>query len=488
MKIIKYITFTLLVAFAAASCHDFLDINDDPNNPSSVGAALTLPAAELNIATTLNADYAVVGGLWAQHWTQSHVASQYRDEDRYAINRLDYQTAWVEMFAGALVDLKRIEEEAVATGNWNLNLMAVSLTAYGTQVMVDWYDQIPYSEALQGESGGFAPHFDSGESVYADLLARLEAALAQDFTGAGVAQVRSDFIFGHLDKDGQIEAWKQFANTLRLKMWLRQTKVNNAGAQAAIAGLLAEDNFLTQDAKIDIFVDLPNQSNPIYESNNRQLNVKTNLRGSRTLISWLQEYGDPRLDAYFIPGSGGHYGLWQGWFEATPAEVPEQAPDVAILSPTRPVYFFSLDEVYFLLAEAHARYGNGGSAATFYESAVNAACSRVGTDCSALLAGDYAYPNGNLQQNLEAIMMQKWASMVDRGYEAFWDQNRTGIPAVSNLPTFDANTVPGQLTYAVAGVTGGLFPKRLIWPDNERNANANTPAEVPLTEPVWWAK
>lgn len=488
MKFIKYTVFTLLVAFGAASCHDFLDVNEDPNNPSSVGAALTLPAAEMNIAVSLNADYAVVGGLWAQHWTQSHVASQYRDEDRYAINRLDYQTAWQEMFAGALVDLKRIEQEAVSTGNWNLNLMAVSLSAYVNQIMVDWYDQIPYSEALQGETGNFAPVFDNGEAVYASELARLEAALAQDFSGPGVAQIRSDFIFGHLDRAGQIAAWTQFANTLRLKMWLRQTKVNNGGAQTAISALLAEDNFLTQDAKLDVFSDLPNQSNPIYESNNRQLNVKTNLRGSRTLISWLQENGDPRLDAYFTAGTGGHFGLWQGWFDAPVADVPEQAPDVAILSPTRPVYFFTLDEVYFLLAEAHARYGNGGSAAANYEDAVNAACTRVGTNCSGLLGGVYAYPNGSLQENLEAIMMQKWASMVDRGYEAFWDQNRTGIPAVSSLPAFDPNVVPGQLTYAVAGVTGGLFPKRLVWPDNERNSNANTPTEVPLTTPVWWAE
>ena len=109
MKNILSSLLTLLLLMSLVSCDDFLDINDDPNNPSSVPATLSLPSAEMKIATTLGADYAVVGGLWAQHWTQSHVASQYRDEDRYALNRLDYQNAWTELYAGALTDLKKIQ-------------------------------------------------------------------------------------------------------------------------------------------------------------------------------------------------------------------------------------------------------------------------------------------------------------------------------------------------------------------------------------------
>lgn len=490
MKNIILYLFACLLVISVTSCNDFLDINDDPNNPSSVPATLTLPSAQMKIATTMSVDYAVVGGLWAQHWTQSHVASQYRDEDRYALTRLDYQVAWTELYAGALIDLAKIEAEAEATENWNLHLQAVSLTAFTYQLLVDWYDAIPYSDALSGESGVIAPAFVPGDVVYADLLSRLDDALSKDFSGDGVSQIPSDFLFGDESEAEQINSWIQFANTLKLKLWLRQTKVNNAGAQAAITTLLANGNFLDEDAKVDVFSDLPDKSNPLYESNVRQLNVATNLRGSRTLISWLQENGDPRLDALFLPGTSGHFGLWQGWFEATPAEVPEQAPDVAILSPTRPVYFFSLDEVYFLLAEAHARYGDAGTAEDYYNQGVIQACARVGTDCSDLVApgGVYEYPNGSLAENLNAIIYQKWVSLVDRGYEAFWDHKRTGIPAVSAFPAFSDEVIPGTFTYAVAGTTGGIFPMRLIWPENERNTNQNIPAEVPLTEPVWWAR
>ena len=491
MKNILSSFFTLLLLMSLVSCDDYLDINDDPNNPSSVDPALVLPSAQIKIATTLGADYAVVGGLWAQHWTQSHVANQYRDEDRYAINRLDYQNAWTELYAGALSDLKKIEIASTASGNWNLNLQAVCLQAFTFQILADWYDSVPYTEALGGEGGVTSAHFTPGPAIYADLIARLDAALAQDFSGNGVTQISSDFVFGSLSETDQINAWKDFANTMKLKLWLRQTKVNNGGAQNAISTMLTNGTtFLAQDAKVDVFTDLPDKSNPLYESNVRQLNVATNIRGSRTLISWLVENADPRVDAYFTAGSGGHYGLWQGWFDASTSQVPEAQVDVATLSATKPIYFFSADEVEFMLAEANARYGDAGAAKTHYDAGVTGSCTRVGTDCSALVdaGGAYEYPNGSLNENITAIITQKWASLVDRGYEAFWDQNRTGVPAISAFPAFDDNVIPGTFTYAVAGATNGLFPKRLVYPEIERNSNINIPPEVAITEPVWWAQ
>ena len=147
MKNIFASLFGLLLVMSVVSCDDYLDINDDPNNPSSVPATLTLPAAQITIATTIGCDYAVVGGLWAQHWTQSHVASQYRDEDRYDLTLLDYQVSWSELYAGALIDLRKIEAEAVSTGNWNLNLQAVCLTAFTYQLLVDWYSDVPYAQS-----------------------------------------------------------------------------------------------------------------------------------------------------------------------------------------------------------------------------------------------------------------------------------------------------------------------------------------------------
>jgi len=37
-------------------------------------------------------------------------------------------------------------------------------------------------------------------------------------------------------------------------------------------------------------------------------------------------------------------------------------------------------------------------------------------------------------------------------------------------------------------VIGDNYPKRLVFPDLERSTNKNTPAQVPITTPVWWGK
>jgi hypothetical protein len=46
--------------------------------------------------------------------------------------------------------------------------------------------------------------------------------------------------------------------------------------------------------------------------------------------------------------------------------------------------------------------------------------------------------------------------------------------------------VPGQIVYSKNGITNGLFPKRLIFPDLETSRNVNAPADEPLTAKVWW--
>ena len=70
--------------------------------------------------------------------------------------------------------------------------------------------------------------------------------------------------------------------------------------------------------------------------------------------------------------------------------------------------------------------------------------------------------------------------------EAFFEKNRTGYPKTSPVYSTDAAYVFGHFVYAKNGVTNGLFPKRLIFPDLETSKNANAPADKPLTEKVWW--
>jgi hypothetical protein len=144
-----------------------------------------------------------------------------------------------------------------------------------------------------------------------------------------------------------------------------------------------------------------------------------------------------------------------------------------------------------------AGYATGNDQA-LYESGVTAAFAKYGLDASSFLTGAYAYPTaGTFEQKQQAIIMQKWISFVgSEGIESFFETNRTHYPPAADPSvryilsasdhTLYNNWNGGELMYSVDGATGGLFPKRLLFPNSERTTNPNTPAEQPITKKVWW--
>ena len=337
------------------------------------------------------------------------------------------------------------------------------------------YGSIPYDEASNGSI--LTPHFNTGEEVYDSMIADLDDALSRDLsTSTGSNPAADDLIYG-----GDMDSWTKFANTLKLKVYMRQTNssrvaIANAGIQQMIT---AGVQFLDTDAAMTQFVDEINQSNPLYEYVVRRLNVATNLRMSRTLSSFLIDNSDPRKGQYYGSGNA----LNQGDFNSTSSGIA-----VVTLSPLTPVFLLSKEESLFLQAEAMERYNGGTGAQALYEAAVSANFARYSLTPGTLLSGAYAYPTaGTFDQKLESIITQKWvASFPGNGFEAFFETNRTGYPRISTVPQTDAGYVSGQLAYAANGVTAGLFPKRLVYPLSERNANPNCPTLVPITTAVWW--
>ena len=71
-----------------------------------------------------------------------------------------------------------------------------------------------------------------------------------------------------------MDKWVAFANTLKLKIFLRQQNARPQVAESGINDLLNSGaDFLDVDAAMTQFEDAPNKSNPLYESNERQLNT-----------------------------------------------------------------------------------------------------------------------------------------------------------------------------------------------------------------------
>jgi hypothetical protein len=437
----KTILFGLLsLLLLVTACKKALDINQDPNNPSldQGNPRLVFPAAAMATAGMEGGDIAILGGMWSEYFTQSALANQYKFIDAYDVKSTDLNTQYSGLFTGGLKNFQFVIDKAKDAQDWNSYLMGEVMKAYTAGLLVDLYDKMPYSEALGGSSN-LNPHFDNGDAIYADLIAGIDSAMTKDFTASSnSAPGTSDLVFG-----GDMDKWKRFANTMELKLYLRMVNMNETAAQSGIQRLYTNGaEFLQSDAGIFGFTDVPGQDNPLYEQNIRQLNTPNNLRASRTFVSWLEEKNDPRIVSYF--GTNAPNSIHQGDYLGTDPTYASAA--VFIQSPTDPVIFISAAESYFLQAEARERYFSGDQAGSLYNQGVLASFVSVGQDGSSFITGAYKYPTGSLEQKIEAIVTQKWASFAYGVHfiEGFFRKTKNRLPRYQSCLLNRCSYVSGQ--------------------------------------------
>lgn len=491
------IIFVIFLVLTLASCKKWLDVNHDPNYPASVGIEDVLPSGISSVSYVMGGKYQVLGALWSEHWTQSPGASQYAGIDEYNINSSSFDVyQFGELYAGALKAFEFVKTESEKQQEWNYYLISNVMQAYTFQVLADLYDEIPFSEALQGDVGIMTPHFEKGQDIYDSLIVRIDNALSKNLNNNNLKNPEErDLIF-----DGDMSQWKKFANTLKLKIYLRQSEVNPEISKQGVQKLYAEKaEFLTTDAKMVAFQDITGRRNPLYETEMIFSGGNPNLILSRTLHSYLQNNSDfDRLDKMFnIPENGGPFkSLEQGNFYAPGEPSGTNSADYSkpIMNATDPVYLMSSSESYFLQAEAMILYnvGSYASAKTAYENGIKASYERLllSDDIAATFySGPYKFPSEGspMETIIKSIIVQKWVALAGiQSLETFFEHNRTHYPENSSFTADNADYIPGTFTVSVNNVTSGRFPKRLIFPESEISGNPNTPPIEPVWTPIWW--
>jgi len=449
-----------------SSCSSSLfDINNDPNNPADVVPGLVMPAAQAGNAFVLGGYYLNLGSFWSQQYAQSPSGSQWAEWESYNITEQDFDRQFTTIYSGCLLDYQYIRNKTAPAANWKYYTIATLLQAYTFQTMADLYDQVPFTEALQGVKF-VQPHYESGEVIYDSLLARIDDAKAKDFTiSSNETPGGNDLIFG-----GDMSLWTKFANTLKLKIYLRYTEVDGGSAnnryKTQIQALLAENNFLNSDAKFSAFTTGQTTSNPFYNTFVDRLGGNVIL--NTTLGTFLKNANDGRLQAMFNASvTGANYNGVAAGQSTVLSGVTINNYATPKITATTPVYFFTKEESLFLQAEAQERYGSTATAQTLFTAGVNASLVANG-----LASGSVTYAYNGIQ----SIIEQKWVASVNkRSIEAFFDLNRTGYP---NFLSESVSTV----------LNPGEKPKRLFFAQTEQQTNANTPTRVPLTTKVWWGK
>ena len=333
--------------------------------------------------------------------------------------------------------------------------------------ITDAYGDIPYSEvATSFEDIILYPKYDTQESVYMDMFKELkEAAEALTNSDAQKSFGAADVLFG-----GDPDSWKRFANSLRLRLALRVSYVDESLARANIGEVFSSNLITTnvQNAVVTSEVadsaDLSN-TNPLYQQViNGNPGAGSSVSAGLALVENLLNTNDPRLSIYLEPNLNGDY--IGGAINLSPDE-KAQYPQSAKWSQyfRDAIYNFNViqaSEVNFLKAEAVLKGFQPGNANTFYQNGITLAMEQYGvdpTDIASFLASSTGTLAGTEEQQLEMIITQKYLALMGDSYEAYAEHRRTGYPRewIGSQPAAEVNNA---------------LPRRLPYPIIEYNLNA----------------
>jgi hypothetical protein len=519
MRYTYYIFIFISLAILETACNDYLDVNTNPNQATSAAPELILPQALTATANTLNT-FNTYGSQIGGYAANAGGYGGFNELVTYSYTSGNYSGLWTSVYDN-LEDYQYIIDNSTDEEHYYFNASASIMKAYEYQLLVDAYNNIPYTDALKG-ANSLSPAFDDAASVYADLAVQLDNAISSIDKGlslessGGVKKLgSSDVLFA-----GDMVKWKQLANTIKLRLLVRGN-----GKVTFSTTSFSNDGFLSVDALID----------PGFSRDNNKQNPAWNTwaysyTGGAATKSWIPTkfimafYDGTKLtDAkrgaaiyYQYPSTGTNQLGNEGnevpscptgsfWYPSSERTGTSAGNTTGVLKgPDAGYPLFTAAESYFLQAEAAVKGIVSGNAKTLFNSGINASFSYLYMLPSGTISGDddgdaSAYISANsssylvnfdlattTDQQVEAIITQKYIALnFVHSHEGWNEYRRTGYPVVSGTgatSTF-ASTV-SQSTRA------DRLPSRILYPATEIAYNgANVPQGInTFTSLIFWAK
>lgn len=406
--------------------------------------------------------------------------------------------------------------------------------------VTDYWGPIPYFKA---GVGAISVPYDAQDLIYDDFLKRLASAVTILKSQTGTPFGAFDLIYS-----GDIDKWIKFANTLRLRLAMRISKVDAARAQSEAEAAVTSGVMTSVDD--DAFIKRSNKG-----GDGNGLSIMSpwgEFRMSAAMESALTGYNDPRLGEYFQPAivTGTYEGLRNGLSIADlglPANgannlshVGTRFSNVALVDNpdydgtnnklvevTNPGLGLELHsnvmhaaEAYFLRAEGALNGWNmGDTPANLYNKGIDMSMAQWGIADGVAIAAYKAstatpiapndatqnvpgvaspavngipvlYDGANATIAREQIAMQKWLALFPNGMEAWADYRRQRLPHLYNF----ANTDNTDINLS----DPNSYMRRITFLVQERNRNkAGVDIGVSIlggetldkvTTPLWWDK
>lgn len=315
-----------------------------------------------------------------------------------------------------------------------------------TQQQVDLHGDIPWSQAgmLSTNGGDYTisySKFDKAADIYTAMLDDLKSISTELSNYTLPAAVVSSFKTQDLVNSGNVDLWKKYCNSLRLRMLTRVGKASQFSARATqeineILGNPTKFPVLASNAD-NIQIDIFNNASDVNARGFRDAieSWNNNIAG-KVMIDHMLNNADPRLPFMFEPGAGANgafIGLDQSLTSAVQssqiAGTPANPSKIAIYNRSTysrnqnfPGILITASEVDFLKAENQLNSGNATAAKASFEKAIKESIElqislrnisndgTVAKPTAPTTAQTTAYINkiGWGTNNLQLIAMQKW--------------------------------------------------------------------------------
>lgn len=463
---------------AMGACDKIKDFGNTNVAPGDISKPV-LSALLTNVESSIGGYAASTrGGLYAQLFSET----QYTDVSLYSLPQLDFGSE----YTGNLFDLQTIINDGT---NNNMVQVARILKSYIFWTVTDRWGDVPYTEALKGSRT--PPKFDTQETIYKGILAELTSAAGSFNT---TSAIQGDIING-----GSVDKWKKMANSLRMLVSLRLSKVYPGGSDYAAtqfkAALADAGGSIASNAD-NIVIQYPGGAafrNPWYNT----YDGRKDYAESKTMTDMLAALGDGRAQVFggasetagnSTPSTVGFpYGVKRATAEAFSGANPTWARILRgdYREQNDPYVVISAASVLLARAEAADRGWTTENMNTLYQAGINASFAQWGLPAP---AASY-FTNANVAlsaaagtgANLKPIATQEWIAYYPDGLQAWSNWRRTGYPVLTPAP--DAvNTgkqIPRRYTYAtttystngtnvkeaVARLQGGDTQDARIWWD-----------------------
>lgn len=531
MNVIRNIKYLVLVAIVALTACIDEDLNKDPNTNPDMATGLQITTIQVLPSSDPEAwhRYLIYPGGFMNQWTNDWSLVEYGGKGKK--NDSFFPQLWESMYPSVIknvVDL--VERTRNKPEDVNAHAAARILRVENFLRLTDYYGDIPYFEAgMAYYNGAFKPAYDRQEDIYKDFFKELKEAAAQ------FDQSKESITLGDMYYNGDLNKWKKFANSLRLRIAMRLVKVDPDLAKIEAESAVADGLFTSNE---DICYVMHDGVGGTGQSGgnalaNRFLNGNSStFRISKQLIAVMEKSKDPRIlyyggsyledaartditpllfakyskyenfaigaelfswdDRATVPNNPVSLTLDNGSVIEVPKLLQFMQPSRIISNPASPFVHMSYAEVEFLLAEAAFRgYSVGGTAAAHFQTGLKASVEQwsiFGVKPDAVAVQNFL--NANPLQNgteLKQIATQLWVLLFMDPFETWSNYRRLGLPEEANF----LNNYSGE------NESGGQSPRRMQYPISEQTSNPEGYRSAvdrleskvdSWTERVWWDK